>query len=82
MTIVAELTKDLEKILIGMVRLIVEPDGESGEIAVVVGDPWQNKGIGSKLFEYIIQVSRDMKLKKIFGEILAENTKMIHICCR
>jgi acetyltransferase len=80
MTIVAELTEDKESQIIGMVRLIVEPDGESGEIAVVVGDPWQNKGIGSKLFEHIIEISKDMGLKKIFGEILADNTKMIHIC--
>jgi acetyltransferase len=77
--IVAELTENGEKKIIGMVRLVVEADGESGEVAVVVGDPWQNKGIGTKMIEKIIEISRDMKLKRIFGEIISKNTKIIHI---
>jgi acetyltransferase len=82
MTIVTEITEKGKKQIIGMVRLIVEPDCESGEVAVVVGDPWQNRGIGSQLFRYIVRISKDMGLKRIFGEILSENTKMIHICCK
>jgi len=65
-----------------MTRLIVEPDGENGEIAVVVGDPWQNRGLGSKIFDYIIEISRDMGLKRVFGEILAENEKVLGMCYR
>jgi acetyltransferase len=82
MTIVTEITEKGKRKIIGMVRLIIEPDCESGEVAVVVGDPWQNRGIGSKLFRYIVKISEDMGLKRIFGEILSENTKMIHICCK
>ncbi|MEM2110832.1 MAG: bifunctional acetate--CoA ligase family protein/GNAT family N-acetyltransferase [Candidatus Bathyarchaeia archaeon] len=81
MVIVAELSDNGKRCLVGMVRLVVEPDGESGEVAVVVGDPWQNRGIGTKMFDYIIEISKDMGLKRIFGEILAENTKIMHICC-
>jgi acetyltransferase len=77
---VAELTERGERRIEGMVRLVVQPDGESGEVAVVVGDPWQNRGLGSELFGYIVEVGRDMGLKRLFGEILAENTKMMHIC--
>jgi len=80
MTIVAERFEDGEKRLIGMARLVVEPDGETGEIAIVVGDPWQDMGLGTKLLDHIIEVGRDMGLHMIFGEILAENTKMIHLC--
>ena len=80
MTIVAELKEKGRKQIAGMVRLIVEPDGESGEVAVVVGDPWQNRGLGSLLFRYIVDVARDMELKKVWGEIMAENTRMLHIC--
>jgi len=80
MSIIAELIEDGKRRMIGMVRLVVEPDGESGEVAVVVGDPWQNRGLGTMMLDYIIEISRDMGLKRIFGEILAENTKMMHIC--
>jgi len=79
-SIVAERTEDGSRKIIGMVRLVVEPDGERGEIAVVVGDPWQNLGLGSKMLNYIIEISKDIGLKTIFGEILSENTKMIHLC--
>jgi acetyltransferase len=80
MVMVAELTEQGSRRITGMVRLVVQPDGESGEVAVVVGDPWQNRGLGSELFGYIIEAAKDMGLKSLFGEILAENTKMTHIC--
>jgi len=79
-SIVAERIEEGSRKIIGMVRLVVEPDGERGEIAVVVGDPWQNLGLGSKMLDYIIDISKDFGLKTIFGEILAENTKIIHLC--
>ncbi len=80
MTIVAEIREGGERRIIGMVRLVVEPDLERGEIAIVIGDPWQNLGLGTKMLDYIIDIGRDMNLKMIFGEILAENTRMIHLC--
>ncbi|MEM3041133.1 MAG: bifunctional acetate--CoA ligase family protein/GNAT family N-acetyltransferase, partial [Nitrososphaerota archaeon] len=80
MSIVAEMIEDSKRRVVGMVRLVVQPDGESGEVAVVVGDPWQNRGLGSMMLDYIIEIGKDMRLKRIFGEILAENTKMMHIC--
>jgi len=63
-----------------MVRLVVQPDGVRGEIAVVVGDPWQNLGLGSVMLDYIIEISKDMGLETIFGETLKENYRMMHIC--
>lgn len=80
MTIIAERTENDEKMMIGMVRSVVEPDGVRGEIAVVVGDPWQNLGLGSCMLDYIIEISEDMGLETIFGEILKENYRMMHIC--
>ena len=82
MSIVAEIDEKGKQKIIGMVRLVVQPDGERGEVAVVVGDPWQNRGLGSKMFEYIIEISKDMGLSRVFGEILAKNTRMMHICCK
>jgi acetyltransferase len=77
--IVAILRDKGKSCAVSMSRLIVEPDGKTGELAIVVGDPWQNMGIGSEMFEYIVQISRDMGLVKIFGECLVENESMLHI---
>ena len=78
--VVAEINENGVKHLVGLATLIVQPDGESGEISVVVGDPWQNKGVGTILIDHLIEIGRDMGLKKLFGEFLAENTKIAHIC--
>jgi acetyltransferase len=78
-TIVSEKQEDNESLITGMVSLVVEPDGENAEFSIVVGDPWQNKGLGSLMVDYIIEVGVDMGLKTIFGEILRKNYKMKHI---
>ena len=80
LTIAAERTEEGARKIVGIVRLVVEPDEKRGEIAVVVGDPWQNLGLGSKMFDHIINIGKDIGLRTIFGEILAENTKMLHLC--
>ena len=80
--IVAELNSESNRRLIGLATLIVQPDGKSGEISVVVGDPWQNRGVGTLLIDHLIKVGRDMGLKRLFGEFLVENTRIEHICRR
>ena len=79
--IVAELQKDERKI-IGVARLISEPDGRCGEFAVVVGDKWQGLGLGSKLINYIIEIGKDMGLKEVFGYVISNNYKMINLCTK
>ncbi len=76
--IVAEL-QDSKKIA-GVVRLIVEPDGKSGEFAVLVGDQWQGLGLGSKLMDSLVEVAKDMRVEKIFGYVIANNYKMLSVC--
>lgn len=77
--IVAEL-KQGGKQIIGAGRVIAEPDGTSGEFAVLVTDQWQLKGLGSMLMDYIITVARNMRLGRIFATILPDNIKMITLC--
>ena len=79
MAIVAELTEDGKRSLTGIVTLVVAFDGRSGEISIVVGDPWQNQGLGSVMFDCIIEIGKDMGLKRIIAEILAENKAMMNI---
>jgi acetyltransferase len=73
--IVAELPQSDGQI-IGAGRVIAEPDGTTGEFAVLVGDAWQRKGLGSMLTDHIITVAKDMRLKRIFAIMLPDNVKM------
>jgi acetyltransferase len=76
--IVAELQQTPKRI-IGAGRVIVEPDGKSGEFAVLVTDEWQRRGLGSLLMDYIIDFARDKHLEKIFAHVLSNNCKMLRL---
>jgi acetyltransferase len=76
---IAECGEGTRKI-IGVSRLILQPDGKHGEFAVAVGDRWQGLGLGSKLVDSIIQIGRGMGLESISGDVMTENLKMIQLC--
>ena len=72
--IVAELQQNGH--IIGAGRVIAEPDGKSGEFAVLVCDPWQGLGLGSLLMDNIISIAKNMRLERIFAYVLPNNYKM------
>jgi acetyltransferase len=76
--IVAELPDSRR--IIGVVRLIIDPDEKSGEYAVLVGDQWQGFGLGHKLMGSIIEMAKDKHLEKIYGYVMANNYKMLNLC--
>ena len=79
--LVAEMNKDKRRI-IGVGRIILEPGGKRGEFAVVVGDPWQGLGLGSKLFDCIVQIGKDVNLESIYGYVSSGNSRMIDMCTK
>ena len=64
-----------EKIL-GVARAIFDPDGQSAELAVVVGDPWQGQGVGACLMEHCIAITIERGFKRLKAYILPENRIM------
>jgi acetyltransferase len=77
MAILAELTEDGRRKILGVVRLIIEPGEKTGEIAFIVADPWQGLGLGSKMVDYMIEICKDKKLEAIYGLILRDNQRAI-----
>ena len=77
--LVAEIRQG-EKKIIGAGRVIAEPDGKSGEFAVLVADMWQSKGLGSMLTEHIITIAKNMRLERIFALVMPDNIKMTRLC--
>lgn len=66
--------------IIGVVRLHIDANFESGEYAVLVRSDLKGKGLGWKLMELIIAFARRKGLKRIEGEVLSENTLMLTMC--
>ena len=77
--IIAELTEGGERKIIGVVRVPIEPDGKTGEIAFIVADPWQGLGLGSKLVDHMIEICKEKGLEKLYGGILSDNTRAIRL---
>ncbi len=77
--VVAELD-DEKKPIVGAVRLIVDPNGKSGEFAVLVSDQLQGLGLGSKLMDLLVEIGKDMRVNKIYGYVSTNNYKMLQLC--
>lgn len=82
MAIVGILEEDEEDKMIGVGRLIIGPDKDTGEYAIVVGDPWQRLGLGEKLTDSLIGVAEDKKLSSIYATILKNNKPMLQLARR
>ncbi|NJD68955.1 MAG: GNAT family N-acetyltransferase, partial [candidate division NC10 bacterium] len=80
MAIVAELRTGEKRRIIGIGRLIIEPDFRSSEFAVVVHDDFQGKGLGYKLVDMLIGVAQDKGLAEVTGTVLTDNTSMLRVC--
>jgi len=59
-------------------RYVVHPNGEDCEFAIAVSDGWQHHGIATELMQLLIAAARARGLKRMIGEILASNSKMLH----
>jgi acetyltransferase len=79
MGIVAEVEYEGRKRLIGVGRLISDPDVVIAEYAVLVTDEWQHKELGVKLTEYCEEIARNAGVKKLYAETTKDNKAMIAV---
>ncbi len=77
-----EITLIVEKMgeILGAIRLSKIPGTSNATFALIVKDRWQNKGIGSKLMEKILDVAKTEKVEKIHAQMLDENNQMQKLC--
>jgi acetyltransferase len=64
---------------IGVARYVVNPDGESVEFALAVGDAWQKSGVGRKLMTALIDCARQKGYRAVVGDVLSTNGKMFNL---
>jgi acyl-CoA synthetase (NDP forming)/RimJ/RimL family protein N-acetyltransferase len=68
-------------IAVGRFDRITEPDGtgDEAEVAFLVQDAHQGRGIAQLLLEHLAQAGRERGVKKFVAEVLPENHRMIQI---
>lgn len=59
--------------ILGVGRLNKLPTGAEAEVAVVVSDQYQKKGLGTELVRQLIRGARDEKLLRLVAEMLTDN---------
>lgn len=70
--IVAEIKNEI----VGIIRLSKVPGTLDATFSMTVKDKWQNKGLGFKLMEKVLQVAKQEKVEHIVAHMLDENFQM------
>lgn len=77
MAIVAGVMKGNQRELIGVGRLVSDPNHETAEYAILVADPWQGQGLGSKLTAYCLEIARQWGIQRVEAITERENHRML-----
>ena len=63
----------------GVARMAADPEGLTGEFALLVRTDRQLHGLGRQLMAALIEQSRLRGLKTLWGEVMAENSRMLDL---
>ena len=69
-----------ESELLGIARLIAEPDYVRAEFAILVRSDLKGKGLGWRMMQHLIAYARSEGLLEIHGQVLASNATMLKMC--
>ena len=76
--LIAVVEEGSELVIAGGGRYIVVRPGEA-EVAFVVVDQYQGRGVGGALMRHITTIARAAELEKLIAEVLAENRPMLRL---
>ena len=66
--------------MLGLVRLRDELDEQTSEFAILVRSRLKGHGLGWLLMHRIIDYAREKRLRRVYGDVLAENAAMLQMC--
>ena len=66
--------------LLGVVRLIADPDYTRGEYAILVRSDLKGRGLGWRLMQHLIDYAKAEGLKELYGSVLTDNSTMLRMC--
>ncbi|MBN1227471.1 MAG: GNAT family N-acetyltransferase [Deltaproteobacteria bacterium] len=79
MVILAVTKKGEREEVLGLGQYSIYEKSLTAEVAFLVKDRWQNKGIGMELLSYLTYLAKKNGLSGFAAEVLRENTSMLHL---
>jgi acetyltransferase len=65
--------------MLGLVRLRDELDEQTAEFAILVRSRLKGHGVGWLLMQRVIDYAKEKCLRRVYGDVLAENTSMLQM---
>ena len=65
--------------ILGVARMIADPNNERAEFAVMVRSDWHGRALGFKLMQTLITCADRRGIGTLYGEVLRENTTMLQM---
>ncbi len=65
--------------IVAIAQYFLEPKTQAAEVAFLVQDEWQQKGMGTFLLDYITQIAKQRGVKKFYAKVLPTNEPMLAI---
>lgn len=75
--LIGEINENGKTQMIGVSRLVSDIDNDTAEFAIVVADPWQGKGVGAYLMDYILDIAKQKGIKKVYASVMKANETMV-----
>ncbi|MEJ2705911.1 MAG: GNAT family N-acetyltransferase, partial [Sedimentisphaerales bacterium] len=65
--------------IVAIAQYFLDPKTQSAEVAFVVQDEWQRKGMGTFLLDYITQIAKQRGVRRFWAKVLPNNEPMLTI---
>jgi acyl-CoA hydrolase len=65
--------------IVAIAQYFLEPKTKAAEVAFIVQDEWQQKGMGTFLLDYLTQIARKRGVKRFYAKVLPGNKAMLAI---
>lgn len=79
MVILATIPRDEKEEVIGVGQYAINEDAHTAEVAFVVRDDYQNRGVGRVLLEYLTEIAKKQGLLGFTAEVLSTNKPMLKL---
>jgi len=65
--------------IVAIAQYFLDPRTQAAEVAFIVQDEWQQKGMGTFMLDYLTQIARQRGVKRFCAKVLPDNKPMLAI---